>query len=129
MCQIDVRLAGRRQVFLHAVEQFLQRFGQVSDAVEPDNGQGALRLMEIGSRKLDLRPIVLAGSGAGGIVEQSLFGALERQVDLAFDPSQRTNVEFVGHGIHSQMPISIKRSSANSFSTSSNRQRCPSRSV
>ena len=84
--------------------------------------------MQMVAAELDLGQIALADHGAGQIPLQCLIGALQRQINLAFDPGQGADVKF-GRNIHDQTPIFIKRSSASNSLTSSNFQRRPSQSV
>ena len=72
-------------------EQTVELLGKLGQAVEPDDRQGAMGLVQMGLGKLDPAKAIRGGPGFG---ERSR-GPFEGQVDLAFDPGQRTQVEFM----------------------------------
>ncbi len=76
-------------------QQLLDGIGEFGDAVEPDDGQRAMRLVHAGAR---LGQAVACR--IGGVGGETLARALEGQVDFSLDPGQRTDVEFDAHGLN-----------------------------
>ena len=99
MRQVDRRFAGRAQHLLDGLEQSFERFGQLLDAVETDDRQRALHLVQVGTAELDLGEVAGAGRHTGRILVERLIGAFERQVNFALDPGQRAHIEF-GRSVH-----------------------------
>ena len=64
-----------------------------SDAVEADERECAVHLVQMCAARLDLCEIAGAAHDAFGIALQRLIGALERQIDFAPDPGKETGVE------------------------------------
>ena len=81
-------------------QQRFKRFGKLSDAIQTDNSQGALNLVQMRTTELDLRQVARTRGKPCCVLAQSLISTLQRQVDLAFDPGQRADIKF-RRGIHS----------------------------
>ena len=75
----------------HLAEQAVELLGELGQAVEANDGEGAVGLVKMGLGKLDLAGAVRDGPGLGERGHRSVEG----QVDFAFDPGQWTEVEFV----------------------------------
>ena len=75
---------------LDQVEQALAFFGQPGDAIEPDDLQCAVRLMQMHLAKLDLR----RGGGVGQIGGHRHAGLGQGLLDFSFDPGQGSNIKF-----------------------------------
>ena len=112
------RITGSSRPVVYGLQQGFQRFRQLPDAIQADDGERSLYLMQMSATVLDVRQIGIAGGEAFREDIQGVCGAFQCEIDLALDPAQRAGIEF-SLGIHDGMPISIKRSSASKVSTSS----------
>ena len=99
VCEFDGRFAGRTRLLLDGFEQRLQGLSELRDAVESDDGQRALGLVQVGAAKLDLGQVADAFGDAGGIKFQRLVRAFQGKIDLALDPGQRANIK-ISRGVH-----------------------------
>ncbi len=82
---------GRHLGGRHFAEQPVELFGELGQAVEAHDGQGAVGLVQVGLGELDATRTVWRVAGLG----ERAQGPFEGQVDFAFDPGQRTQVEFM----------------------------------
>ena len=87
----------------HFAEQAVELLGELGQAVQADDGEGAVGLVQVGLGKLDLAGAVRGRPGLGERGVRSFEG----QVDFAFDPGQRTEVEFVC-GAHRCFSVGIR---------------------
>ena len=75
---------------LRHLQQAFAFFGQLGYAIEPDNFQCAMRLVQVGFTKLELGCVRRIGQiGSHG---RASLG--QRLLDFPFDPRQRTNIKF-----------------------------------
>lgn len=79
---------SRAFLLLKGFKQRLQCFSKLRDTIKTNDRQCALYLVQVSAAELDLRQIAGAGAvtGARCILLQRLIGALQREVNLAFDP-------------------------------------------
>ncbi len=89
--QLDDLRRERALLAGQLAEQAVELLGQLGQPIQPDDGEGAVGLVQMGLGEFDPARAVRGGSGFGERIHCSLKG----QVDLAFDPGQRTQVEFV----------------------------------
>ena len=75
----------------HLAEHAVELLGELGQAIQADDGKGAVGLVQMGLGELDPAGAIRGGSGFG----ECLQGPFKGQVDLAFDPGQRTQVEFM----------------------------------
>ena len=97
--QADRGFADVSRLRFDRPQQTFQRFGELRDTVQSDDGQRALYLMQVRAAKPYLRRIRGSGHGAGAELIERLNRALQRQIDLALDPGQRADIKF-RRGIH-----------------------------
>src|SRR5262249_16597865 len=76
-------------------EQAVELLRQPRDAVQADNLQRAVRLVEVRLRESDL----VRGGRIGGVFAQAPERALQCLLDLALDPSERADIK-VGRPAH-----------------------------
>ena len=75
---------------VNRVDQALGLLREPGHAVEADDLERAVRLVQMGLAVLELRRV----GGVGLILRQGVARAPERLLDLALDPGQRPDVEF-----------------------------------
>ena len=71
----------------HVAEQLLERVGKLGQAVEADDGECAAHLMQVSLDELEAGRV-----GPRGAPVEDFTGAVQRGVDLALDPGQRSQV-------------------------------------
>ncbi len=86
LCQFDDSGGARTLLLLDRLEQGFHSFGKVRNAVETDNCESALHLVQVGAAEPDLRQIAGVNESGGGELFQRLVGALQCEIDLALDP-------------------------------------------
>jgi hypothetical protein len=87
--RLDRLRGGRTASALQVTDERLDFLREPGHAVEPDDGERAVRLMEVRLRGADLRRL----AGRCGEAAQACECAFERLVDLAPHPGQRADVE------------------------------------
>ena len=69
-------------------KQGFERFGELGDAIEADDAQRTLNLVQMRAAERELRQLT-----AADVLLQRLVSARQRQIDLVLDPVERANVE------------------------------------
>ena len=96
------RLVSQQSAFLQPGKQRFQGFSHLSDAVQPDDRQRAMHLVNMGAAEFEL-----GGVRPGLVKAKSLPGALQRQINLALDPGQGAQIEFSCRVHHLSRSISV----------------------
>ncbi len=84
-------------------QQTIEGFRKLGEAIQTDDGQGTVGLVQVGLGELDAAKAVGGRLGFG----EGAGGAFQGQVDFAFDPGQRAKVEFVC-GAHRCIPVGVR---------------------